>query len=217
MLNGVGYLDGSRAFARAALMFTLPARIVPARDEPASPSVPASAAGSLGPRELDVLIARLASGDRAAFRALYDRTSSRMMGVALRIMGETALAEDAVQEAYLRVWRSAAKFDPKRGEAMSWMGRIVRNVCFDRLPKERDMARIEDVTIPVMPADPPDARLDACLRKLPENQRKALILMYVHGMTHPELAAYLGVPLGTIKSWIKRGSRAVREGMGDLD
>jgi RNA polymerase sigma-70 factor, ECF subfamily len=166
------------------------------------------------PSELSQLLVRLADGDRRAFRELYDKTSSRMLGAALRIMGDNALAEDAVQEAYLRVWRSAARFDPERGEAMSWMGRIVRNVCFDRLPKDRDMARIEDIEIPVMPADPPDARLHACLKQLPENQSRALILMYVHGMTHPELAAYMNAPLGTVKSWINRGSHTLRTMMG---
>lgn len=160
------------------------------------------------------LLRLVASGDRNAFQQLYLSTSSRMLGAAMRIMGDPALAEDAVQEAYLRVWRSAGKFDPARGEALAWMGRIVRNVCFDKLPKTRDMARIEDIEISVLPPDPPDARLHACLKKLPENQSRALILMYVHGMTHPELAEYMNAPLGTVKSWINRGSQALRAMMG---
>jgi RNA polymerase sigma-70 factor (ECF subfamily) len=185
--------------------------LVPVADDAGRPVSPAPSV----PSELSLLLVRLADGDRRAFRQLYDKTSSRMLGAALRIMGDPALAEDAVQEAYLRVWRSAARFDPERGEAMSWMGRIVRNVCFDRLPKDRDMARIEDVEIAVLPVDPPDARLHACLKQLPENQSRALILMYVHGMTHPELAAYMNAPLGTVKSWINRGSHALRLMMGN--
>lgn len=164
--------------------------------------------------ELEVLLARVGGGDGLAFRQLYDQASGRMLAAARRILGERELAEDAVQDAFMRIWRSAAKFDPARGVALAWMGKIVRNAALDRLPKERDTARIEDIEIAVMPTEPPDARVSQCLKKLPEPQGRAMVLMYVHGLTHSELSAQMGAPLGTVKSWVRRGLETLRICMG---
>ncbi len=164
--------------------------------------------------ELEVLLARVGGGDGLAFRQLYDQAAGRMLAAARRILGERELAEDAVQDAFMRIWRSAAKFDPARGVALAWMGRIVRNAALDRLPKEREMARIEDIEIAVMPVEPPDARVSQCLKKLPGPQGRAMVLMYVHGLTHSELSAQMGAPLGTVKSWVKRGLETLRICMG---
>jgi RNA polymerase sigma-70 factor (ECF subfamily) len=164
--------------------------------------------------DLETLLALIAQGDRRAFRQLYDEVSGRMLASARRILGDAALAEDAVQDSFLRIWRSAGRFDPARGVALAWIGRIVRNASFDRLPAQRDMERIETVEIAVMPVEPPDARVGQCLKKLPVQQGQALVLMYVHGLTHPELAEHLGAPLGTVKSWVKRGAAALRECLG---
>jgi RNA polymerase sigma-70 factor (ECF subfamily) len=166
--------------------------------------------------DLEALLALIAQGDRLAFRQLYDEISARLLGAARRILGDHALAEDAVQDAFLRIWRSAGKFDPARGVALAWIGRIVRNASFDRLPAQRDMERIEDVEIAVLPAEPADARVAQCLKKLPDQQGQAVILMYVHGLTHPELADHFGAPLGTVKSWVRRGSTTLRECLGVL-
>lgn len=175
-----------------------------------------SVAGGLSETAMDLetLLALIGQGDRSAFRYLYDRVAGRMFASARRILGDRELAEDAVQDAFVRIWRSAAKFDPARGVALAWVGRIVRNAALDRLPKERDMGRIEDIEIAVMPVEPPSARVGQCLKKLPGQQGKAMVLMYVHGMTHSELAEYFGAPLGTVKSWIKRGLAMLRNCMG---
>ena len=164
--------------------------------------------------EPEILLARAGGGDATAFRQLYDQASGRMLASARRILGERELAEDAVQDAFLRIWRSAAKYDPARGVALAWMGRIVRNAALDRLPKERDIARIQDIEIAVMPVEPPDARVSHCLKKLPGQQGRAMVLMYVHGLTHSELSAQMGAPLGTVKSWVKRGLETLRICMG---
>lgn len=164
--------------------------------------------------DLDLLLARIGQGDRRAFRQLYDQVAARMFASARRILGDRELAEDAVQEAFVRIWRSAANFDPARGVALAWVGRIVRNAALDRIPKDRDMSRIEEIEIAVMPVEPSSARVGQCLKKLPGQQGRAMVLMYVHGMTHSELADYLGAPLGTVKSWIRRGMGTLRICMG---
>lgn len=175
---------------------------------PAASSLPGTAT------DLEALLALIGQGDRRAFRYLYDRVAGRMLATARRILGDRELAEDAVQDAFVRIWRSAAKFDPARGVALAWVGRIVRNAALDRLPKERNMGRIEDFEIAVMPVEPPSARVAQCLKKLPGQQGRAMVLMYVHGMTHSELAEHFGAPLGTVKSWIKRGLAMLRICMG---
>jgi len=182
--------------------------IYPGPHIPAANSLPGTAT------DLEALLALIGQGDRCAFRYLYDRVAGRMFATARRILGDRELAEDAVQEAFVRIWRSAAKFDPARGVALAWVGRIVRNAALDRLPKERDMGRIEDIELAVMPVEPPSARVGQCLKKLPDQQGKAMVLMYVHGMTHSELAEYFGAPLGTVKSWIRRGLAMLRICMG---
>lgn len=187
---------------------SMPATCVTTAGLPVARTTPAGATG------LETLLARIAEGDRRAFRQLYDQAAGRMLASARRILGDTALAEDAVQDAFLRIWRSAAKFDPARGVALAWMGRIVRNAAFDRLPRDRDADRADEIEIAVMPVEPADARVGQCLKKLPEQQGKAMVLMYVHGLTHPELAAHLGAPLGTVKSWVRRGLATLRMCMG---
>lgn len=167
-----------------------------------------------GTTALESLLARVGNGDRIAFRQLYDQVAGRMLASARRILGDRELAEDAVQDAFMRIWRSAIKFDPARGVALAWLGRIVRNAALDRLPKERDLGRIEDVEISVLPVEPPDARVGQCLKKLPGQQGRAMVLMYVHGLTHSELSEHLGAPLGTVKSWVKRGLVSLRVCMG---
>jgi RNA polymerase sigma-70 factor, ECF subfamily len=166
--------------------------------------------------EIERLLILIAEGDRLAFRQLYDVVGGRFLSTARRILGDPSRAEDAVQDAFLRVWRSASQFDPARGVAIAWLGRIARNAALDRIQREeeRDATRIEDVDIAALPVEPADARVGYCLRKLPEKQSMAIILMYVHGLTHPELAERMGAPLGTVKSWVKRGAEALRQCLG---
>jgi RNA polymerase sigma-70 factor (ECF subfamily) len=158
----------------------------------------------------DELLIRVAAGDRAAFRALYDRTSPRLYAIALRLARRADLAADALQDCYLRIWRKADRFDPQRGKALPWMATVLRNAVLDRIPSERPYEDIADVEVAVPPAEPGEARLDFCLASLSEMHRKAVLLVYYDGLTHSEVAEKLAVPLGTAKSWVRRGIEALK-------
>jgi RNA polymerase sigma-70 factor, ECF subfamily len=163
----------------------------------------------------EALLQACAGGDKTALHSLYKETASQLFGLALRILRNRELAEEIVQDSFVLVWRNAHTFDPSRGAAMAWLGRIVRNRCIDVIRQRGretplDPASIERLEDPVSsPADlaalSSDARrLHHCLEELEENPRKVLKLVYYEGMTYDEVAARLGVPLGTVKSWVRR-------------
>jgi RNA polymerase sigma-70 factor (ECF subfamily) len=165
-------------------------------------------------------IARCAGGDRTALRVIYDLEAARMTGVAMRILRRKDLAEDAVHDAFMRIWRGAKSFDPLRGAARPWLYAIVRNRALTIL---RDEGRFESDDDNELPGPEPDAALNQlpessalrrCLEQLDAKRRAAVVLSYVHGMSHGELAGKLGVPLGTAKSWTRRGLISLQECMG---
>jgi RNA polymerase sigma-70 factor (ECF subfamily) len=164
----------------------------------------------------EALLARMAAGDRGAFKQLYDETAPRLFAVALRILRDNAAAEDAVQEAYLRIWRKAAGFDPKRGAALAWMGVIARNAALDLARSRRQtegLQLLDTLDFAVEAVEPPDARLGQCLKRLSPDHARAITIMYTNGMSHSELAEHLSVPLGTAKAWVRRGTASLRECM----
>jgi RNA polymerase sigma-70 factor (ECF subfamily) len=166
-------------------------------------------------------LARCAAGDRSALRVIYEIEAARMVAVARRILHRVDLAEEAVHDAFLRVWRAANSFDPARGSARGWIYAIVRNRA---LTIRRDEGRLEfDGDAPDVPmADsdgevgllPDTSALRRCLEQLEPRRRSAVVLAYVHGLSHGELAGRLGVPLGTAKSWVKRSLASLQECMG---
>jgi RNA polymerase sigma-70 factor (ECF subfamily) len=174
-----------------------------------------SATGAIRP-QLAALIAESAAGDREAFGALYRHTAGKLFSVCLGILGSRALAEEALQDAYVNVWRNASSFDVAKGSPMTWLisvaryrsltlrRRAVREVPADI---EAEYARLEDPS-PGPLADAvasAEARaLKLCLERLEEAPRKAVLLAYYRGLTHDELSRELSVPLGTVKSWIRR-------------
>jgi RNA polymerase sigma-70 factor (ECF subfamily) len=172
--------------------------------------------------ELEKAIQACARGDKAALNAIYTQEAPRMLGVALRILKRRTLAEDAVQDAFVLVWRNAAKFDPAKGGAETWLYTVLRNRSLSILRKE---AGTEPVEMPVGEEVADDgetpeqtiARLsDAealkhCLEKLEPSRRMAIALAYVEGLSHGELAGKLGMPLGTIKSWLRRSLLTLRQ------
>lgn len=164
----------------------------------------------------ETLLGRMSDGDTDAFRQLYDETAPRLFAIALRILRDSAAAEDATQEAYLRMWRKAGRFDPSRGAPLAWMGVIARNAALDLARSRRQTEGLEILDTPdfaVAAVEPPDARLGHCLKRLPPDQARAITIMYTNGMSHSELAEHLSVPLGTAKSWVRRGTASLKECM----
>jgi len=173
----------------------------------------ASDAGRTQSRE--ALLQACAGGDRTALHSLYKETAPQLFGLALRILRNRELAEETVQDSFVLLWNNAHTFDPGRGSAMAWLACIVRNRCIDLIRRRGretplDPASIERWEDPgSSPADlaalSSDARrLHHCLDELEEAPRKVLKLVYYEGMTYEEVAVHLGVPLGTVKSWVRR-------------
>lgn len=160
------------------------------------------------------LLRQSAAQDRRAFSALYQRTSSKLFGVCLRMLRERGEAEDVLQNVYITVWRRAESFDSTRATAMTWLITLARNQCIDRLRQHREEP-LDDVVADNL-ADPmpgPAAageasqdrqRLERCLDTLAEQQKSAVRAAFFSGATYNELAERCGVPLATMKSWIRR-------------
>lgn len=161
-----------------------------------------------------------------AFQELYDLTSSKMYGLALRVVNNRDWAEDVLQEAYLYVWRVAGTYRATLSPPLAWLGIVVRSRALDflrRRASERADAAIELDTelqegLPGDAANPMDTRqaseaawaLHECLRKLEARQRQVVSLAYLRDLSHGELAEQLKLPLGTVKTWIRRGLEQLR-------
>ncbi len=179
--------------------------------------------------QLIALIERIAAqnqGSEAALRSLYDLTSGKLYGVALRVVGNRDWAEDVLQEAYLNIWRIAADYKVGLSPPMAWMGVIVRSRALDflrRRASERADATLEldDMLGDTVAGDTPNPMdttqaseqawaLHECLRKLDGRQREVVSLAYLRDLSHGELATQLRLPLGTVKTWIRRGLEQLR-------
>jgi RNA polymerase sigma-70 factor (ECF subfamily) len=168
---------------------------------------------------LTLLIQLCAEGDRVAFRRLYDLQAPRLHGIGLRITRQAGLAADAVHDAFLQVWQQAARFDPARGSAEAWLVSLVRYRALDIVRRtRREVGGLE-------PAEQEDTAPDAlarllehadgtalhrCLEELAEDRRQLIVMAFIEGLTHSELAQRLRTPIGTIKSWIRRGLASLK-------
>jgi RNA polymerase sigma-70 factor (ECF subfamily) len=181
------------------------------------------------PRDLahlsdEALVALVARGDDSALAALYDRFGRVAYGLSLRILRDRALAEDAVQEAFLGIWRGADRFVAERAKASSWILTLVHRRAVDLVRREerRRVEPLEAAPEPAAGSADEEAwlrlqreRVQAALRRLPDQQREALELAYFGGFTQSELADRLGEPLGTIKSRMFSGLSRLRELLGE--
>lgn len=177
---------------------------------------PTGDSGAVAALSREQLLEAVGLGDQAALHNLYKITAPQLFWLANSIVRSRELAEDVVQDSFVQVWRHAHRFDPSRGSAMAWLGRIVRNRCFDLLRVRRREAPYDDTIIEhweqraVDPGTGPllsreAQRLRDCIDGLDEKPRQSLLLAYYGGLTADEISRHLGTPLGTIKSWIRRG------------
>jgi RNA polymerase sigma-70 factor (ECF subfamily) len=164
------------------------------------------------------LIAAVRSGDESAMAALYDRYSGIVYSVALRVLGDTAAAEDVLQEVFMQLWKNPGVFDSSRGNLGAWLAVIARNRAIDGLRKRRPETDVEDVIVSVEPDMSGDAERSRAMEKvrsalsaMPAAQRSALELAYFEGLSHSEIAAKIGEPLGTVKTRIRAGLLALRK------
>jgi RNA polymerase sigma-70 factor (ECF subfamily) len=167
-------------------------------------------------------LSRVALGDRNAFETVYRQASGRVFAICLRVLSDRAEAEDVVQEVFTTVWHKAAQFDAARASAITWLGMIARNRAIDRLraaPAGAQHAPIEladDVAdaapTPAAAAErtAEGAALEDCLRQLDGRRRTLIRVAFFEGATYEELAARVGSPLGSVKSWIRRGQQQLR-------
>ena len=167
------------------------------------------------------LLRRVAAGDRGAFRRIYDLQAPRLYAIALRVTRQGPLAADAVHDALLQVWRNAGRFEAARGSPEAWLLSLVRY-------RALDIARRRGRESPVSPDDLPEpvdedpdplqrlassrdaAALHGCLRQLEADRRRLLLLAFVDGLSHSEVAERVSMPLGTVKSWIRRSLQSLR-------
>jgi RNA polymerase sigma factor (sigma-70 family) len=174
------------------------------------------AAATLSADTLTPLMPRIAAGDRAALRQLYELTSSKLFAVCLRILSDREESEDVLQEVYVTIWRRADRFDAGRASVMTWISTIARNRAIDRLRARGPLARAEpvddmeiadgsDSAETLLSASDDRRRLNHCLGELDKRTETVIRTAFFEGVTYDALAKRMDQPLGTVKSWIRRG------------
>lgn len=179
------------------------------------------------PEELIQLLHATARGDERAFAALYRATSAHLHGLLLRILQRRDWAEEALQDCFIKIWQKAETYESDKGAPLTWLLSVARYRALDLLRMRRPEVEMPDGDEDLLPpmtladesADPLArasegegiARMRTCLHELPPEQRQAVLLAYYEGYTHQELAARMNAPLGTVKSWVRRGLARLRE------
>lgn len=185
------------------------------------------------PPVLAALLARVAERDAGALRTLYELTSAKLFGVALRILVKREWAEEALQESFVNIWRYAGDYREALAAPLTWMAAIVRNRALDFLRRQKagasdgsamttEWTDTLDEVIAGDERDPAESallseqakRLAICMSRLDASQRQAVALAYLRDQSHSEIAEQLAVPLGTIKSWVRRGLEKLKICMG---
>lgn len=164
------------------------------------------------------LMSAVRAGNQDAMAQLYDRYSSVVYSVALRVLGETASAEDVLQEIFMQLWRAPAAFDASRGNLAPWLAVIARNRALDLLRKRKPQTDIEETIVSIEPDLAADAdrkrvaaKIRSTLQQMPASQRSALEMAYFEGYSHSEISERTGEPLGTVKTRIRSGLMLLRK------
>lgn len=168
--------------------------------------------------ELARLLQRCAARDPGAFRTLYDKTSPILLARLLRMLRRRSVAEEALQEVYVRIWERAVQYQAHRGRALAWMVTIARYCAIDLMRRERmtlvgddALAEIADESAAAASAFDKPNNFDHCIERLPDNTRRCLTMAFVEGRSHDEIARLTVSPLGSVKSWIRRGLLSLKE------
>lgn len=160
----------------------------------------------------------MSMGSRQAFQRLYENSSGKLLAIATKLLGRKDLAEEVLQEVYIKVWHNPEGYHSERGSVMTWLISILRNQCIDQLrhsqvkqkyqhkmPEPADISPQLDLDMSAS-----NEKLDECMRMLKGEQRNTIQLAFLYGYTHHEITRYLSAPLGSIKSWIRRGLEALK-------
>jgi RNA polymerase sigma-70 factor, ECF subfamily len=167
----------------------------------------------------------VASGDVRAFERVYAGTSAKLFGVIVCIVGRREIAEEVLQDVYVRVWRRASQFDPSKGSPITWLATIARNLALDAVkrPTWRPVGECSEA-LEMPSGDDPFAelsrdddrrRLSACLERLGSEKRAIVMMAYHYGMTRAEIAAETGRPVATVKTWLRRSLSELKELLGE--
>lgn len=174
-----------------------------------------SAVQASNAHELAPLMQAVAAKDRRALAELYDRTSAKLFGICMRLLGSEPEAEEVLQDVYLTVWNKADRFDGRKASPITWLAVLARNKAIDRLRRHSaPVTNLDDSpelvdgapsALEVLEQEEDRKRLRDCLEELDEQQRSSIRSAFLDGATYPQLAEREQVPLGTMKSWIRRG------------
>lgn len=179
--------------------------------------------------DYEAAMAACAAGDHAALHRLYDQEGARLLGVAQRLVGDRALAEDIVHDAFITIWTRAGSYDAQRGAARGWLYTVTRHLALNALRHGRQEVAVDDHTLAAIDAEASVAQwrdtvdaflwqasagtISRCLEQLDPIRRNCLLHAYVDGLSHSQIAQRVDAPLGTVKAWIKRSLAALRECM----
>lgn len=167
---------------------------------------------------------RIARGDKAAFELLYAATSVKLYGVVVRILGRRDLADEVLQEVYIRVWQRAGEYDAATSSPITWLATIARNRALDEA-KRKTMRSLDDSpeALQIPGDDDPRAthernedarRLDACLDRLEPEKKELVLLVYYYGMTREEISDRINRPVSTVKTWLRRSLAQIKDCLG---
>ncbi|MEM8649532.1 MAG: sigma-70 family RNA polymerase sigma factor [Pseudomonadota bacterium] len=173
------------------------------------------------PADIEKMIAAIALGSRADFEKLYQATSAKLFGICLRILNDRMEAEEALQEAYVKVWKSADRFSVGKASPISWLSTIARNCAIDLYRKRKpESGELDEAEIVADDTPSPEAltvisddvrKMNICMKELNEKHAEAIRRIYLSGWTYDEAAQELDMPLNTVKTWVRRGLISLRE------